>query len=253
MKTKHPEISWDDLIFENRNKEYGAYELRQKYKQVLSLSLFFSLLLSFALAFFFHVQAVNRQMTEYREMFQFISTPIDLSELKNYQQSENLNQKSKSAKTKTHQIKITDSLTADTAAENRNQKLKPIDNKLSDSLKKDSTISPQKFENQKATVDSLFTVKDLPQFPGGQSAFNAYISNSLSLSNDIKNNKIHGLVQICFSIDKFGNPINIYIKKTINTDLNITLLEIIKNMPRWIPSQKYNENIRLTFTIPIIL
>jgi len=95
MKTKHPEISWDDLIFENRNKEYGAYELRQKYKQVLSLSLFFSLLLSFALAFFFHVQAVNRQMTEYREMFQFISTPIDLSELKNYQQSENLNQKSK--------------------------------------------------------------------------------------------------------------------------------------------------------------
>jgi len=94
MKTKHPEISWDDLIFENRNKEYGAYELRQKYKQVLSLSLFFSLLLSFALAFFFHVQAVNRQMTEYREMFQFISTPIDLSELKNYQQSENLNQKS---------------------------------------------------------------------------------------------------------------------------------------------------------------
>jgi protein TonB len=253
MKKKHDEVSWDDLIFENRNKEYGAYKIREKYAAALAVSLVSALVFSFGLVFFFHLQSLNRQITEYQEMFQFISVPMDLSELKNYNETEDLKIKTDSKKNKSNQYKITDSLTVDSVLEDKKKNIAPAEIEKADTLKKDSAVLEKTEKDVKLTVDSLFTVKDLPQFPGGQSAFNAYITNSLSLSEDVKKNKIHGLVQICFSIDKFGNPINVYIKKTVNADLDKTLFEIFKNMPRWIPSQKYNDNIKLTFTVPIIL
>jgi len=44
--------SWDDLVFENRNKEYGAYTLRRTYEEKLFLGLLISTGLLGALMFF---------------------------------------------------------------------------------------------------------------------------------------------------------------------------------------------------------
>jgi hypothetical protein len=40
MKTEHGvSKSWDDLVFENKNKEYGAYLVRRSYSQNLTTGL----------------------------------------------------------------------------------------------------------------------------------------------------------------------------------------------------------------------
>jgi len=40
MKRKKEKVpGFDEIIFENRNKEYGAYDLRKRYKSVTSLSI----------------------------------------------------------------------------------------------------------------------------------------------------------------------------------------------------------------------
>ena len=39
MKRNEEKVpKFDEIIFENRNKEYGAYDLRKRYKSVTSLS-----------------------------------------------------------------------------------------------------------------------------------------------------------------------------------------------------------------------
>jgi protein TonB len=253
MKQPDKVKTWDDLIFENRNKEYGAYFNRKKYPSALLVGLLFSFLVGFSVLLTVYLDTLHNQITEYQEMFQFISVPLDMSELKSLENTNEKKIKNNSEKHKNTHFRITDSLSIDSAVAEKKKNIKENQNNKIDSLKLDSALAAQKKKNENSNPDSVFTVKDLPQFPGGQTAFNAYIINMMSLSEDIKNNKIHGIVQICFSIDKFGNPVNIYIKKTINADLDKVLCEIIKNMPKWTPSRKYNENIKLIFTVPIIL
>src|SRR5437764_8040200 len=50
-----------DIIFENRNKQYGAYVLRKYYNQRLGLSLFIALSTTFILFFIFRNQHYNEQ------------------------------------------------------------------------------------------------------------------------------------------------------------------------------------------------
>jgi protein TonB len=51
-----------DIIFENRNKQYGAYVLRKNYNQRLGLSLFIALSTTFILFFIFRNQHYNGQL-----------------------------------------------------------------------------------------------------------------------------------------------------------------------------------------------
>ena len=56
MKRKNEKVlEFDEIIFENRNKTYGAYDLRRRYKSVASLSILggiaFSAILITALSF----------------------------------------------------------------------------------------------------------------------------------------------------------------------------------------------------------
>ncbi len=53
MKTNHqPTADFLDILFEHRNKAYGAYALRRQYPAHLLKALFLGLLLAAALIFF---------------------------------------------------------------------------------------------------------------------------------------------------------------------------------------------------------
>src|SRR4051812_48757965 len=57
MKTE-AEVSkhWDDLVFENRNKDYGAYEVRKSYSDRVIAALFIAMTTT---AMVFAIPAVN--------------------------------------------------------------------------------------------------------------------------------------------------------------------------------------------------
>ena len=49
--TYNSNLSLDDIVFENRNKAYGAYDLRTNYRSVLTKAFIFGTILFFFVVF----------------------------------------------------------------------------------------------------------------------------------------------------------------------------------------------------------
>jgi len=253
IKKSSERISWDDLIFKDRNKAYGAYEIRKKYPVNLAIGLIFTLAFAFAGIFYLYINSINNQVDEYQELFENLSAPENMIDLSSIIEEYKIKPQIEIKKENPENIKITEKLIIDSIiSDNRDDLTEAEKNKL-DSLQKDSALLANKKEKEEQVSDSLYLVYDLPKFPGGPGAFNAYVLARISSSKKIKKNNFHGLVQICFSIDKFGNPMDIFIKDSMNPELDSIISEIFKTIPKWVPSTKYNKNLKVVFNLPVIL
>jgi len=253
MEKSSEKIPWDDLVFKDRNKDYGAYEIRRRYKLYLTLSLVGTLIFIFGMVSYFFVDSKNKQIDEYNELFQNLSTPLDMNDLASLIKESKPLKKPEIKKVESDKIDITDSLSIDSVIIENENEIEEAAKHKRDSLLQDSIALAQKSKKEKAEPDSLYLVYDLPKFPGGPTAFNAYINRRVMLLAEVKENTIHGIVQICFSIDELGYPNNIYVKESINPKIDSAICQIFKTMPRWTPSEKYNKNLKVIFEVPIIL
>lgn len=92
------------------------------------------------------------------------------------------------------------------------------------------------------------SVNKLPQFPGGNEAFQDFLKKtSTDLVQYLNEDQRVAYVQVEFTIDKAGNPINPRIVKGGNDELNEHLLDAFEAMPKWSPA------IRLEKPVPMKL
>ena len=131
----------DDLLFKNRNKEYGAYFLRKKYTITLIISLFITILLVFI--FFIvplFINAKNKNNNEF--IIKVEISPLELSLIENMPEVEPKVEKQKIEK-------------LDPKLEDKEEPL-PIANKDSandEFVKKDSALNAENQKNINENID----------------------------------------------------------------------------------------------------
>ncbi len=95
-------------------------------------------------------------------------------------------------------------------------------------------------------------VEIMPEFPGGEAALNNYLRKSINYPRQAQENDIMGTVFVKFVVGKDGSI----------TDLEITsprkgggleeeALRVISKMPRWKPGRQNGQNVAVYFTLPI--
>ncbi|MBC7890018.1 MAG: energy transducer TonB [Ferruginibacter sp.] len=67
----------------------------------------------------------------------------------------------------------------------------------------------------------------------GWNNYDTYLTNNLSLSNEILQNKIHGEVEVSFEVKSDGAISNMKIDKSLCNDCDEAALRVIKDGPRW--------------------
>jgi periplasmic protein TonB len=91
------------------------------------------------------------------------------------------------------------------------------------------------------------------QFPGGQKKLLEYIEEKSELNLIEKINIKKEIVKVEFTIDTFGNVINIIPKFYKTEKMKIKAIKIIKSMPKWKPAihngikESYNTTIEIKF------
>ena len=106
-------------------------------------------------------------------------------------------------------------------------------------------------------TDSLDNTKNWRkevQFPGGTNELFKFISSRLigeSLKMDSVKTKTRLIVQ--FEIDSTGKVNNPKIMRGINQEIDLRVIEIIKQLPDWEPAYLYGKPIRQLYTMPINL
>ena len=251
-----------DILFEHRNKLYGAYALRKTYTHRLGLAL--GVALSTVLLFVF-MSLINKnnstgdQNKKDPDAFQF--TQIDLSKPEDPEPPRPKPEiKPQKAEVDYQQFEIVDDdkvekdLADITDIQNANIGDQDIDGDKPDALAKTTTQSngtgdvPEK---QPEEMEKPALPTRPASFPGGTAAWLEFLRRFLQAPEDLEpGQRIEVLVR--FQIDADGKISNPEIIKSGGKSFDREVLRVLKKMPPWEPAIQNGNYVAVPYTQPVI-
>ena len=249
-----------DILFEHRNKLYGAYALRKTYTRRLSFALgvALSIILLFILMSFIKKSNhgdINRRHDDVVKLTQLV-IPEDEPE-----EPEPIKEKSKpQAEADYQKIVVVPDVEADPDIvenddlENRNIGNQNIDGDIPNDIVQSQTESngdgdvvikePEK--NNEPPLPSRE-----PSFPGGPAAWLKFLQRSLQAPEDIEPGK-RIEVYVRFWVDIDGSVSKAEIIKSGGNAFDREVLRVLKKMPRWEPALQAGRPIAVAYQQPVI-
>lgn len=92
--------------------------------------------------------------------------------------------------------------------------------------------------------DSLEFVEKTAEFPGGDAAWGAYISNHIN----VKDNHPSGTVTVRWIINTEGKVEDVVILKGLSPEIDAEVIRVIQHSPRWHSAEQNHKKVRATRT-----
>lgn len=238
---------FDEIIFKDRNKEYGSYVLRRKYNRSLFLSLTFSLI--FFIAAVIIAVAYNTNVDD--EYYDFSNVVFEYSDLQYVPDEppkapDNPKPPDKQIPAATTENLNEIKLVNDTAT--------VTDTTLMDdnTLAEGDSINGGSNKGNGSDTGIVFTrVQDIPMYPGGEDARKKFIKEHFKYSSLGQNVKIEGVVWISFIVEKDGSLSTIKVLNGIGAACDNEVISVVKQMPKWIPGKRNGLPVRVILKMPI--
>jgi protein TonB len=248
MKRNNVKIpEFDEIIFENRNKNYGAYDLRKSYKSTASVSILcasaFCAILITILSFKPDKSIVIVRPPD--PIYQF-SKPVEQVEVPKPE----LKTPDAIAKTIAN---LRPEVTDDTSKASRyiptaDEYQRTVQNgKVMDTIK--YTEPPEIIIP--AEPEPVIIVQEMPEFPGGQTALLKYVAENLIYPSEAQNLNIQGRVILKFVVKADGSVDRIEILRGIDPVLDNEAIRVVKTLPRFKPGRQSGIAVPVWFMLPV--
>ncbi len=257
---------WCEMIFDARNKDYGAYQLRalSSRRHLLSLLVAVSLFIILVSAPIFLKNVINskRESDTSVRMLDVInmSKPKEnkADEIKDIAQQQ-------VQKVLRNTIKFTPPVIKKDEEVKQEQELK-TQSEVIDTKAAISTVTYDKGTNDATatmpTADQQISgegsddhpfrvVEQQPEFPGGLEALYKYMGKHMEYPASAKRNNISGRVFVQFVVSSNGKIKNVQILKGVDTSLDQEAVRMISNMPDWIPGRQNGKPVSVLFVLPV--
>ena len=99
--------------------------------------------------------------------------------------------------------------------------------------------------------DAFVVVEEMPEFPGGRVAMQAWIAANLKYPAESAKNKITGKVYVSFIVSSTGKVINAVISKSASPLLNAEAIRVISSMPDWKPANQAGKPVEVQIMVPV--
>lgn len=91
-----------------------------------------------------------------------------------------------------------------------------------------------------------------PEYTGGQSAIEDYITNNIVYPQDAIDNNVEGVVNVQFVVDENGNISNVgTVGPKIGYGLEEEAVKVVSQMPKWTPGLVKGKKVKTWRTLPI--
>ena len=260
--------SWCDLIFEGKNKQYGAYVMRAetgRRNEKAFLSLVIMLLAAIFLPLLVKTIAPKNS--------QDTVTTTNLSKLDEAKvKDKHIIKKVEPKQTEPQRIKSSIKFTApkitkdeDVTKEDEMKSQKELgESKMAisiadvkgndDSHGKDiadikEVITSKADDNEQAKVFSY--VEQMPQFPGGEAALMKYIGDHLRYPAAAQDQNIQGVVMLRFVVTGSGEVGEVQVLKSLDPSCDREATRVVRSLPRFIPGRQQGKPVNVWFQLPI--
>ena len=95
-------------------------------------------------------------------------------------------------------------------------------------------------------------VENPPEFPGGNGALFAYISNNLVYPESARKDGVEGRVVVSFIVNEQGAVTELKVEKGLTPECDEAALNVVRNMPNWIPAIHHGKPVKVKFRLPIL-
>lgn len=266
------ETRWINLVFEGKNKEYGAYQLRQQSTQTSVLAFFTGLLfLASAVAIPVLINYFSPESKIEIDLPEFTSRTIELSDIVPIEVKKTVPPVLPEVKSQATDVPIQkDQLinpiitkssedVPDIAknTENYNTTTIPSDGKAVIGTNASPVSSGNGAEAINTTdignaIVPSVALDKLPEFPGGINKFYNYVGNNFERPDIDAINSIR--VFVSFVIEKDGTMTDIQVKKDPGYGLGKEAVRVLKSLKtKWSPGMIQGKAVRTAYNLPITI
>lgn len=249
--------NFNDLIFENKNKLYGAYALRREQGDTVTKSMFitYSAIAVLVLGVYFlnvkHLEAKAKATAPSIDslisiVVNIAPPPVDLPAV----EPPKMKEPPKSAYSDNLNIKV-------------------VNEPILDPLKVNALLVLNKDGDTKGKIDSTQRHEDplpptdpLPPVDPGKvityatempelANMNQFIADNLRYPQVAVESGVSGTVFLSFVVEKDGSVSDVKVLKGIGLGCEEEAMRVVKKMPRWKPGKNHGELVRVQFNLPI--
>jgi len=266
MKTNYENTSLLDIVFENRNKAYGAYVLRRDYNKSLLQSALIasSFILTLLFGQFLKDRLTNSTPTYAPEVI-LDFTQLDVKIKPTIEPPKREEKKPAEAMAKAtikdpelRVVKESGPI-ADSLATADQRKL--FDSGLTSNINGDPHLGITDGKGTKPTFDpdpkpmaqapEIVLIPDvMPEFPGGEAALFKFLASNTRYPDREKDLNIEGKATVKFVINADGSISNVSVVRTDSPGFGSESVRVVGMMPNFKPGLQNGHPVRVQFVLP---
>lgn len=257
---------WCEMIFEGKNKAYGAYSMRKNFARRLNFSVVLVLIVAavgFSIPTLIKMATPKQKevMTEVTQLSSLEQPEVKQEEIKKVEpvappppalkssikftapvikKDEEVNEEDEIKS----QEELTESKVAISIAD-----VKGTDEEHGQDIADLQQIVTQAPVEEEKVFDM---VEQMPQFPGGQAEMMKYIQQNLRYPTIAQENGVQGRVSCQFVVGPDGSIRDIVVVRGVDPYLDREAIRVIQSMPKWIPGKQNGKAVSVKYTLPIM-
>jgi len=267
---------WREIVFEGKNKEFGAYKIREA-SPARHTKAVVSVLVAVGIILVLLILSISGVFAKPEEDTVAVST---VQELVTMETEEEIEEK---IEEETFQLPEPEEIVAPEEVANQQQvtallivedeqleeekQVKNQDevldneaavgavditegtNDLNKVMVKEEVIAEPKVEEEQPM--SIAMVEQKPQFAGGEAAMYKWLSDNIVYPPAAAEEGVSGRVVVEFVVGKDGSISNVRVVRSRHTALDKEALRVVKAMPNWIPGRNNGQPVKVTYTLPV--
>ncbi len=245
--------AFDDIVFENRNKEYGAYKLRKRYsRNVLVSMLIGTIILATAVI----TPYINAKAAESRAKKAERQVEIKM---------ENLDQPAEQVapppppppppQDVVQQARYVPPVVVDSVKPEENVQLMTADQAQvevkNEEVVEEVQVAKEEVQEEEAEAEPFVVVEEMPMFPGGETALLQYIADHTQYPEVAKENNIQGKVIVRFCVTSKGGVDKVSILKGVDPELDKEAIRVVGTLPTFKPGKQGGKPVPVWYMVPI--
>lgn len=248
----------NDIVFDGRFKDYGAYFVRSRYKKTLTMAFLLTVVIGIiAISLPVILRALggnNKDTEEIKNVTVHLIAPPPLN-------PNTPPPPPPPPKQLINQLRVTPPVVAhqviDTIPPPTVHQVQETNVGTSNQKGKDTVIAPISTGNavigDNSSNQILTIVAQMPQFPGGEAALDAYMQKNIHYPEAEKEAGISGRVYLTFVVEKDGSITNVRLLRGVSggAALDKEAERVVNAMPKWNVGMQNGHAVRVQFNLPV--
>lgn len=268
---------WRDIVFEGKNKDFGAYKLRESSISRHTKAIV-SVLIAVAIILVLLILSVSGVFAKPEEEQVVTSTEQEIATFEpeeEFEEEEEIEEQFQLPEPEeiiapeevANQQQVTellivedDKIEEDKQVKNQEEVLEneaavgAVDitegtNDLNKIAIKEEVIAAPKVEEEQPV--SIAMVEQKPEFPGGEAAMYKWLGENIVYPAAASEEGVQGRVVVEFVVGKDGSITNVRVVRPRHPALDKEALRVVKAMPKWMPGRNNGQPVKVTYTLPV--